>query len=411
MATALGIIAIVIGGLIGGGGAWPMKLLRTFRFEHWWLVANAISLVIVPWTITLVMFPNAWEAYRDVPLANLIASNLLSLVWGVANILCGLCYVRIGVGLTQAVLTGLGVSVGVTLPMIIKGSGQFEDAPGVASPAGLTVILGVGVMLFGVVSAALAGLGRDRATNKHFQTTGSFAVGLIMAILSGVFSAGIWLAFVYSQGPIVSRVSMVEPATTVDVHVKGNAGLSGSYRVNQDGNMELNGKPIQVAGLSAKAAADKIAGELGLPQRTETEASVRLETGNILAVFPVWAVGLLCGALLNLAYPVYLLSKNKSWGALVADWKDFGLAAIMGLQGCIAISLPAKGMILLGPLGASVGFGIQQAMQMAGGQGVGFLSGEWRGVHGKPRVQIYLAIAALIAASMVMAYANRLSKS
>ena len=161
----------------------------------------------------------------------------------------------------------------------------------------------------------------------------------------------------------------------------------------------------------AKPAADKIAVQLELPQETDAEASVRLETGNVFAVFPVWAIGLLGGAFLNLAYPIYLLKRNKSWGALTADWKDFALAAIMGIQGCIAISLPAKGMILLGPLGASVGLGIQQAMQMVGGQGVGFLSGEWRGVHGKPRTQIYLAIAALIAASMVMAYANTLSKN
>ena len=34
-----------------------------------------------------------------------------------------------------------------------------------------------------------------------------------------------------------------------------------------------------------------------------------------------------------------------------------------------------KGMLLLGVLGASVGFGIQQAMQMTGTQLLGFISG------------------------------------
>ena len=38
---------------------------------------------------------------------------------------------------------------------------------------------------------------------------------------------------------------------------------------------------------------------------------------------------------------------------------------------------------------ASIGFGVQQAMQMLGGQSVGFISGEWRGVprgrRGPPR--------------------------
>ncbi len=41
-----------------------------------------------------------------------------------------------------------------------------------------------------------------------------------------------------------------------------------------------------------------------------------------------------------------------------------------------------KGMLLLGAApGASVGWGIQQAMQMAGTQMLGFASGEWRGVR------------------------------
>jgi hypothetical protein len=67
-------------------------------------------------------------------------------------------------------------------------------------------------------------------------------------------------------------------------------------------------------------------------------------------------------------------------------------------------------MILLGALGASVGAGIQQASQMLGGQGVGFLSGEWRGVHGAPRRLMLASIAALIVAGAIMAYSNTLAK-
>ena len=43
-----------------------------------------------------------------------------------------------------------------------------------------------------------------------------------------------------------------------------------------------------------------------------------------------------------------------------------------------------EGMLLLGAAGAAVGFGIQQTLQLLGNQAVGFVSGEWRGVGGKP---------------------------
>ena len=53
-------------------------------------------------------------------------------------------------------------------------------------------------------------------------------------------------------------------------------------------------------------------------------------------------------------------------------------------------------------------FGIQQAMQIVGGQSVGFLGGEWYGVHGLPRRRMYLAILIFLLACTIMAFGNRM---
>ena len=123
LTTILGVLVVAAAGLIQGSGAWPIKLMRKLQFEHWWFVAMLVGLVIMPWLITLTMCPDALGAYASVDKAVLIRSNLFSLGWGAANILCGLCFVRIGFALTGAVLTGLGVSLGVTMPMIVLPSG------------------------------------------------------------------------------------------------------------------------------------------------------------------------------------------------------------------------------------------------------------------------------------------------
>jgi hypothetical protein len=434
--TILGVLIVAVGGLVMGAGAWPMKLMRTFQFEHWWFLSIFVGLAVAPWTITLVAFPHIFEVYSDPSVLKvLILSNLLAFCWGIANILCGLCYVRIGIALTQAILTGLGVSVVVTTPLIFKGSGLFKDAPDVISPAGLTVLSGVGVMLIAVVLASLAGFGRDRELEKLQQPSGSFLGGLIMTVIAGVFSAGLWLAFIYSQGSIVSRVVVLEAGGKLQLAVADNETLSKEYAITPKGTITLQGvnEPIQVAGMTAKAAADKIAGilklleqpslesgtkqtdwidkiihVLGISPQPETHTKVRVENSNMLAMFAVWAAAALSGALLNLLYPAYLMTKNKSWGVLTQNWKEVGLSIIMGAQVIIAIGLPAKGMIMLGTLGASIGAGIQQAMQMLGGQGVGFISGEWRGVLGKPRRQMYGSIALLILAALIMAISKKL---
>jgi L-rhamnose-H+ transport protein len=344
MATFWGTLTVVLAGLLQGSGAWPMKLMRKFKFEHWWFVAMTVGLVIAPWAITLTLCPNVWDAYRAIDFSTLIKANMFALSWGVANILCGLCFVRIGIALTGGILTGLGVSIGVTLPMIIKGTGLFSEAPNLGSPAGKIVIAGVVLMLLGVVLAALAGFGRDRVLQTRNQPRGgSFIGGLTMVVIAGIMSAGISFAFVYSQGPIVSA-------------------------------------------MKARGASD------------------------IPANFAVWAIGLLGGALINVAYPAYLMTKNNSWGVLLESWQELALATFIGLNIILAVAMMGKGMLLLGPLGASVGFGVQQAMQMLGSQAAGFATGEWRGIPGTPRHQLYSAIAVLIAAAILMAYGNTLAK-
>ena len=75
------------------------------------------------------------------------------------------------------------------------------------------------------------------------------------------------------------------------------------------------------------------------------------------------------------------------WGVLGRNLKEVGLAAVIGVNFSIGVAMMGQGMLLLGTLGASVGFGIQQSTQMLGNQGVGFISGEWRGVSGAPRHQ------------------------
>src|SRR5678816_3047900 len=100
--SILGAVVVVAGGLLSGSAAWPMKLMRRYRFEHWWFVAMLTGLILAPWTVTLVCCPNVLMALRAVPLKTVATANLWATGWGVANVLCGLCYVRLGMALTSA---------------------------------------------------------------------------------------------------------------------------------------------------------------------------------------------------------------------------------------------------------------------------------------------------------------------
>jgi L-rhamnose-H+ transport protein len=128
--------------------------------------------------------------------------------------------------------------------------------------------------------------------------------------------------------------------------------------------------------------------------------------GDIPANVSVWAAGLLGGALANVLYPAYLMTKRKSWIVLGENPREALLAAILGTAFITGFSLMGKGMVLLGVLGASVGFGVQQSVQMLGNQVVGFATGEWRGATGSAPKQIYAALAVLVIAIVILSFGN-----
>jgi hypothetical protein len=405
--TFTGALAAAAGGLIMGSSVWPYKLMRKYQFEHWWLVSGVAGLVVMPWTIALLGCHHPWEALRSLPWSAIALGNLFALGWGIANVLCGLCYYRIGVALTGAFLGGLGASTGAIVPMIFKGSGRFQNTPDLGSPAAVAVLAGVAVLLTGVVLAAFAGFGRDRTLKKLQQASGDFLAGLIMAVISGVLSSFMAFVFVYSQGPIIAHFSNVDPKGEITII---NGAQKQTCTVADDGTVEIAGAgPVQVGGTSAAAAAERIADRLRSAHPGDPPA-VRVETGSITATFAVFAVGLVAGALLNIGFAVHRLNRNKSWRVLFQSGRDFTLAIVIGVNFSLAVTLGGTGMLLLGALGASIGWGIQQAMQMTGGQLLGFVSGEWRGVQGRPRLQMYLAIALLIAASAILTYGKTLAK-
>ena len=166
MSAYWGLLLVAVAGLVIGSGAWPIKVMKRFEFEQWWFVGMLLGLIVIPWASTLLHWKDAAAAYATVPVWTLVKSNLFGIGWGVANVLCGICFVRIGVGLTGAIVTGLGLAVGVTLPMVLKGSGQFHNAPDLLSRAGTTILAGVVVMLAGVALVTAAGIGRCIRRNK-----------------------------------------------------------------------------------------------------------------------------------------------------------------------------------------------------------------------------------------------------
>ncbi len=340
-----GLILVILAGLGTGTVAWPMKRIKNLHFEQYLFVFMFTAIIVYPWMVVLLNVPDISKVVDTVGIRSLAVSNVISICWGIANVLYLVCVVKIGAALTGAVLSAAGMSVGVIMPMIFKGSGLFKNAPELFSPAGLVILTGLIVIIIGIIFVSIAGAARDRILSHSASSDGSpakngnFIQGFILVIIAGILSAGLSLSFVYSQGPVIDAVK-------------------------QQG------------------------------------------TGDITANFAVWAFCTLGGGLVNVGYALYLMTKNNSWSLMFSRPHEIGYGSIVGLQFICSIIFLGVGMLLLGPLGASVGFAIQQSMQVIGNQLVGFLGGEWKGIHGKPRNTMYMAILIILMAVVILAYSN-----
>lgn len=196
-----GLILVVLAGILSGGSAAPIKLMHRFRYEHWALISVITGMLLLPWSI-LIFSVNIKTALSGIPAAVLINANLFSLAWGVANVLAGLCLVRIGFSLSVGVLTGVGLPIGVLIPMVFRGSGIFADAPSLFSRAVMFIVPGIIVMLVALALITWAGFGRESTKEKTQGNADSFKTGFVMAVMAGILQVGLSFAFVYSQGPV-----------------------------------------------------------------------------------------------------------------------------------------------------------------------------------------------------------------
>jgi hypothetical protein len=103
--------------------------------------------------------------------------------------------------------------------------------------------------------------------------------------------------------------------------------------------------------------------------------------------------------------------RNGTWRNFFAkgSLQDFLISSSMGAVHFLAQIPYGIGAFYLGRLGTTVGWGANIGMALIVASGLGFLNGEWKAVSKEAVRMLYCAIAILIAAITVLAYANSLA--
>jgi len=200
-----GVIWSLLAGVVNGSFATPTKYTSRWRWENIWAVWAVTALLVVPWVAALATVPRLAVFYRETNPGLLFLLLSLGLGVGVSQIFFGLALAEVGLSIGFAVTIGLSTAIGSIVPLLIL------DPHVLMTHKGLTVLLGVGLMLAGTALCGVSSNRRDRGKNGSAlpaRKGSGFGRGLVLCVLAGALSPLMNVALAYGA-PMIQRAAEV----------------------------------------------------------------------------------------------------------------------------------------------------------------------------------------------------------
>jgi L-rhamnose-H+ transport protein len=208
----LGITIFGLGGLAGAVFYLPLKNVKQWAWESYWLVYALFALLIVPVALALIESPNTFAVLQAAPRGELWYCYLCGAAWGFGGLTWGLMIRFLGVGLGLAMGCGLCSAAGTLVPKLITGRFTELLQPG----AGLTSLAGVIVSVAGIALVGLAGMSKEKelsaAAKKKSVAEYNFGKGMLVAVFSGLMSAA--LGFGLVGGSAIEKLALTTQPVT-----------------------------------------------------------------------------------------------------------------------------------------------------------------------------------------------------
>lgn len=189
---AIGILLIAAGGFGTSSSYVPIRKVREWSWESYWLVQGLFAWLLLPFLGALLGRPEGValaSLYGNFPIWKPI---LYGVFWGFGGLAFGLGMRYLGVALGQSVSQGTCAAFGTLLPALMAGTDLLHGQ-------GLVLLVGICLAVAGIAVISYAGVLRTRTMPEERRRLAikDFALkkGLVVALASGVvascFSLGI----------------------------------------------------------------------------------------------------------------------------------------------------------------------------------------------------------------------------
>jgi len=341
-----------LAGLSVGFSGWPIKWARTWKWENFWLIYSLCCLIIFPFGLAFWLLPHLGQVYASLLPLEALKPFLFGVLWGFAQLGCGICLHKLGFAVTGAVVNGIGAAFGTLLPLVLLHRAM------VFQTGGVLILSGTLVMMGGAALCGWSGYQREKEARRQGRGAG-FSV----------------------KESAMSQVASTRAGYILNVGIAVGSGVLASL---------LN---------------------VALAYGGDIMQKARAEGGQASwAPFAVWPIALLGGSLVNIAYCIYLLSHNQTWGNFRGGIREVFNPALAGFMWMGGIALYSSGTTFLGILGVSIGFALYMIMVIFSGQLAAIFTGEWHLTRRVTSRSFGGGIALLVLASIAIGAANYMGK-
>ena len=194
MKILIGLIIIAIGSFGQSSSYVPIKKVKDWSWECFWLIQGIFAWLVFPLIGALMAVPSGSSLGGLISLAgsDIWKSIGFGMLWGVGGLTFGLSMRFLGIALGQSIALGTCAAFGTIIPAIMRGDDLFHGS-------GLILLIGVCVTLAGIATIGYAGSLRSKnmteeerkAAIKDFALTKGLLVALLAGVMSACFSLGL----------------------------------------------------------------------------------------------------------------------------------------------------------------------------------------------------------------------------
>ncbi|MFZ5518583.1 MAG: L-rhamnose/proton symporter RhaT [Candidatus Zhuqueibacterota bacterium] len=187
-------VLILLAGLFQGTFGLGMKRYSPLAYEAFWLIFAVVGMIVAPYLWASAVVPDVLAAISAAPIRSILLALGFSAFWGLGALMFGMAINYVGLSIAYGISMGLAAAIGSLIPL-------FEIPDISSNPAVPFIIIGVVVMVLGVIVVSYAGVKRDKmlaGASKEASVIRQgklFKIGLLFAVLNGVFSAFLNIGF------------------------------------------------------------------------------------------------------------------------------------------------------------------------------------------------------------------------